>query len=176
MQARSENTHTANGKRHSVIDEESEEDRPVDVRALTDLDLRRDGSLSSCEQTHPDDHQNDLGFNKPIKSSNTSYIERQGMFGMESESMDDDKLSLTNNTQPVRMKHSAQSKSRPSAREAARTHETRVHVRGHTEDSDEGEVRDSSVEAESHRHTLQDRSVSHMSESASVSASVKSKR
>jgi hypothetical protein len=53
MQARSEMTRE--GKRHSIIDEESEEEKPADIRVTEPTKVgARDKSLSSYDKTNGD--------------------------------------------------------------------------------------------------------------------------
>ena len=71
-------------KRYSVIDEESDEKRPTELFSDAKTLLReRDQSKQSCDLTYADNSsQNMFGQDKPIKSSNTSYVKRPGIFNM----------------------------------------------------------------------------------------------
>jgi len=55
MQARSELAQDMSNKRQSIIDEESDEERPTEVFADAQTLLReRDQSVQSCDDTHAD--------------------------------------------------------------------------------------------------------------------------
>jgi hypothetical protein len=160
MQQRSELTREV--RRNSIIDEESEEEKPADIRVTEKARGVRDQSLSSCDDTHGDSSPM-RGFDQPVKSNNTSYLERQGMFG-------EDEPRSKANTGSVKPKSSSSKPSQPSSIKPpqARSHAVKKHTRHMSGDS--ADINDGSVERESDRHQLMDRSVSHPSEAASFTS------
>lgn len=84
MTARSESNKAQkqSQKRHSVIDEESEEERATFVQPV-----KRNLSVQSCDDTHADNAPNNLfGFEKQLKSCNTSYVEKNNNLTMNEDS------------------------------------------------------------------------------------------